>query len=94
MCRLSYKFFFFISKFYIPKLVAKRFQNQKSVFLFIYFFKYFENLQTVNISYRVDRFISLATLWDMLTAATLLGSVIPIIPLPLQEKCNDEDDSK
>lgn len=37
MCRLSYKFFFFISKFYIPKLVAKRFQNQKSVFLFIFF---------------------------------------------------------
>ncbi|TNN66833.1 hypothetical protein EYF80_022902 [Liparis tanakae] len=37
------------------------------------------------VGYRVDRFISLATLWDMLTAATLLGSVIPIIPLPLQE---------
>lgn len=47
---------------------------------------YFEYLLWVNISYCVGRFISLATLWDMLTAATLLGSVIPIIPLPLQEE--------
>lgn len=34
--------------------------------------------------YRVDRFISLATLWDILTAATLLGSVTPMIPVPLE----------
>lgn len=47
----------------------------------------------MSIPHRVDRFISLATLWDMLTAATLLGSVMPIIPLPLQEKYNAEHDS-
>lgn len=41
-------------------------------------------------SYCVGRFISLATRWDMLTAATLLGSVMPMIPLPLETQNKEE----
>lgn len=53
------------------------------MFCFVLFFLI--TLNTEWLIYCVGRFISLATLWDMLTAATLLGSVMPIILPPLQE---------
>ncbi len=41
---------------------------------------------TAQMSYPLGKFISVATRWDMLIAATLLGSVTPIIPPELRNR--------